>query len=152
MLASSAIPVVNSTSQAAYGQRILSKTLQTANDWDAGQAAQFYVTRYAKPAGAPGTSVPPRITGMTINPAANPTLWAAALSLDIGRRVTVKRRTSAGVTISGDYYVEQVNHAVNGDAATWKVTYQLSPVFVPQVWILGDATNGVLGSTTVCVY
>lgn len=145
-------PVINATSQTAYGQRIISKTLQTANDWDAGQAAQFYVQRYAKPAGAVGTGVPPRITGMTINPSSNPNLWQAALSLDIGWRVTVKRRTSAGVTISGDYYVEQVNHSVNGDAATWTVTYQLSPVFVSQPWILGDATKGVLGSTTVCVY
>lgn len=145
-------PVINTTSQTAYGQRILSKTLQTQNDWDAGQAAQFYVGRYAKPAGAPGTGVPPRITGMTINPAANPNLWQAALSLDIGWRVTVKRRTSAGVTISGDYYIEKIDHAVDGDAATWTVSYQLSPVFVPQVWILGDATNGVLGSTTVAVY
>ena len=145
-------PVINTTSQTAYGQRILSKTLQTANDWDAGQAANFVVQRYAKPAGAPGTGVPPRITGMTINPGANPNLWAAALSLDIGYRVTVKRRTSAGVTISGDYYIEQVNHSVNGDAATWTVAYQMSPVFVSQPWILGDATNGVLGTTTVCVY
>lgn len=145
-------PVINTTSQTAYGQRILSKTLQTQNDWDAGQAAQFYVGRYAKPAGAPGTGVPPRITGMTINPAANPNLWQAALSLDIGWRVTVKRRTSAGVTITGDYYIEKIDHAVDGDAATWTVSYQLSPVFVPQVWILGDATNGVLGSTTVAVY
>lgn len=145
-------PVVNATSQTAYGQRILSKTLQTANDWDAGQAAQFYIGRYAKPAGAAGTGVPPRITSMTINPAANPNLWAAALSLDIGRRVTVKRRTSAGVTISGDYYIEKVDHAVNGEAATWLVTYQLSPVFVSQAWVLGDATKGVLGSTTFCVY
>jgi hypothetical protein len=145
-------PVVNAASQTAYGQRVLSKTLQTAVDWDAGQAASFYVQRYAKPAGAPGTTVPPRISGMTINPAANPNLWAAALTLDIGMRVTVKRRTSAGVTISGDYYVEQINHAASGDASTWTVAYQLSPVFVSQPWILGDAVKGVLGTTTVCVY
>jgi hypothetical protein len=28
----------------------------------------------------------------------------------------------------------------------------MSPVFVPQTWKLNDAVNGVLGSTTVCVY
>jgi hypothetical protein len=143
-------PVVNATTQAAVGQRILSKTLQMANDWDVQQAAQFYVSRYAKPAGAPGTGVPPRIAGMTIDPSSNPDLWTAALTLDNGYRVTVKRRTAAGVTVSGDYYIEQVNHANNGKK--WTVHYELSPVFVPQAWVLGDATKGVLGTTSVCVY
>lgn len=143
-------PVVNATTQAAVGQRVLSKTLQMAVDWDVQQAANFYAQRYAKPSGAPGTGTPPRIAGMTINPSANPDLWTAALSLDVGWRVTVKRRTAAGVTISGDYYVEQVNHSNNG--SKWTVTYQLSPVFVSQPWVLGDAVKGVLGTTTVCVY
>jgi len=143
-------PVVNATTQAAVGQRVLPKTLQMAVDWDVQQAAQFYVQRYAKPAGAPGTGVPPRIAGMTIDPSSNPDLWTAALTLDIGYRVTVKRRTAAGVTISGDYYIEKVDH--NNTGKKWTVNFQLSPVFVPQAWVLGDATKGVLGSTTVCVY
>lgn len=144
-------PVINATSQAAYGQRILSKTLQMQNDWDVNQAGQYFVRRYAKPAGAAGTGTPPRISKMTLNPAANPALFAAVLSMDIGTRITVKRRTNA-VTISGDYYIEQVNHDASGDASSWKTDLQLSPVFVSQPWILGDAVKGVLGSTTVCVY
>lgn len=145
-------PVINATSQTAYGQRILSKTLQMAVDWDVQQAAQFYVQRYAKPAGTPGSGTAPRISKMTIDPSSNPNLWTAALDLDVGNRVTVKRRTSAGVTVSGDYYVEQINHNVNAEASTWTVDFQLSPVFVSQVWILGDAVKSVLGTTTVCVY
>lgn len=144
-------PVVNAASQTAYGQRILSKTLQMQNDWDVNQAGLFYVQRYAKPAGAAGTGVPPRIKKMTLDPAANPALFAAVLSMDIGTRVTVKRRTNA-LTISGDYYIEQISHDANGDASTWKVELELSPVFVSQAWVLGDAVKGVLGSTTVCVY
>lgn len=143
--------IVNTTSQTAYGQRILSKTLQMQNDWDVNQAGLFYVGRYAKPAGAPGTGAPPRISKMTLDPAANPALFAAVLAMDVGMRITVKRRTSA-VTISGDYYVEQINHDASGDASSWKTEVQLSPVFVSQAWVLGDATKGVLGSTTVCVY
>jgi hypothetical protein len=143
--------IVNATTQTAVGQRVLSKTLQMQNDWDVNQAGLFYVARYAKPAGAAGTGVPPRISKMTLDPAANPNLFAAVLSMDIGTRITVKRRTSA-VTISGDYYVEQINHDATGDASSWKTELQLSPVFVPQVWVLGDAVKGVLGSTTVCVY
>jgi hypothetical protein len=144
--------VINAPSQTAYGQRILSKTMKMANDWDVGQAAAFYAQRYAKPAGAPGTATPPRIAKFTLDPASNPNLFAAVLTLDVGMRVTVKRRTSAGVTISGDYYIEQINSTITGIDSTWTVDYQLSPVFVPQVWKLGDSTNGVLGSTTVCVY
>lgn len=143
---------INATSQTAYGQRILSKTMQMANDWDVGQAASFYTQRYAKPAGAPGTSVPPRISKLSINPGANKNLFTAALTLDVGSRVTVKRRTSPGITITGDYYIEQISPTVDTDQGTWVVDYQLSPVFNPTVWILGDATKGVLGSTTVCVY
>lgn len=145
-------PIVNSTSLAAYGQRILTQTMQTEYDWDAIQAGQFYVQRYAKPAGAPGTNVPPRISKLTLDPASNPALWAAVLSLDLGDRITVKRRTSAGVTVSGDYYVEKIDHTSNADASTWTADYELSPVWNPQAWVLGDATKGVLGSTTVCVY
>jgi hypothetical protein len=122
------------------------------NDWDVGQAGAFYTQRYAKPAGAPGTGVPPRISMFTLDPASNPKLFTAVLSLDIGDRVTVKRRTSAQVTISGDYYVEQINPQIDSEASTWTVGYQLSPVFVPQAWILGDATKSVLGSTTYPVY
>lgn len=143
---------VNATSQANYGQRILSQQMYMANDWDVQQAANFYTQRYAQPPGTRGSTVPMRISVLSIDPASNPALWQAALSLDIGERVTVKRRTSAGVTITGDYYIEQIAHNINGEASTWTVDYQLSPVFNPTVWILGDATNGVLGSTTVCVY
>jgi hypothetical protein len=143
---------VNATSQANYGQRILSKQPQMANDWDVAQAANFYTQRYAAPAGAPGTSTPPRVSKMTISPSSNPNLFGAALSLDIGSRVTVKRRTSPGMTITGDYYIEQIAHHITGDPGTWTVDYQMSPVFVPQTWKLADAVNGVLGSTTVCVY
>jgi hypothetical protein len=93
-----------------------------------------------------------RISKITINPAQNPNLWQAALSLDIGHRITVKRRTAAGTTMTGDYYIEQVSHNVNAAASTWTTDYQLSPVWNPQAWKLGDATLGVLGSTSICVY
>lgn len=149
---SNTLTSVNSTSRTNYGQRILSKTMYAQNDWDVQQAANFYTQRYAKPAGASGTGTGPRIARFSIDPGSNPNLVKAALSLDIGSRVTVKRRTSPGVTVSGDYYVEQVSHAVYAANSSWTVDYQLSPVFVPTAWILGDSTYGVLGSTTACVY
>jgi hypothetical protein len=127
-----------------YGPRILTKTAYLAVDWDVQQAANFYAARYA--------NAKMRISKMTIDPASNPALWRAALSLDVGDRITINRRTSAGVTISGDFYIEQLQGDIRGDPGSWTVTYQLSQVFNPTVGKLNDATYGVLGSTTVCVY
>jgi hypothetical protein len=146
------VTVNNATSATNYGQRILSKTMYVPDDWEALQAANFYTARYAAPAGAPGSSTPYRINKMTINPAANPTLWQAALSLGVDDRITVTKKTAAGTIITGDYYIEQVQHNVDVASSKWTVNYQLSPVWNKQAWLLGDSTNGVLGSTTTVVY
>jgi hypothetical protein len=136
-------PRVNATSQAKYGQRILTQTLQTNTDFDLGQAATFYLHRYADPK--------VRISVLTLNPAANPALWPVVLGLEISQRVTVKRRTAA-LTTSNDYYVEQIHHKADAETGEWTVELQLSPVFVPSVWVLGDHTYGKLGTGTACVY
>lgn len=135
--------VVNSTTLAMYGQRILSQTLQCNTDFDLAQAAQFYLKRY----GTPKT----RISTLTLHPSANPALWPVVLSLDISQRVTVKRRSSA-LTTSADYYIEKISHKIDAASGEWTVDLQLSPVFVPTAWKLGDATYGVLGTSTVPVY
>jgi hypothetical protein len=104
-----------------------------------------------------------RVASITIDPASNPDLWPAALSLEVGMRVTVVRRpkaanAGAGIVMSGPYYVEQVIHNdIDFTAGTWTVTLYLSPIgsatagsgVTFQPWILGDATYGVLGSTTL---
>lgn len=132
-------PVVNSTSLANYGQRIIQQDVKVTNDFDVAQAANFYLSRYATPK--------MRVRKLTINPGANPDLFATALALDISQRVTVTRRTSSGTVISGDFYVEQVNHNIDAAAHTWTVDLQLSPVFVPRALTLGDSAYGVLGSS-----
>jgi hypothetical protein len=136
-------PIVNAATQAKYGQRILTQTVQCNTDEDLTQAGIFYTSRYATPL--------PRIAKLTLNPAANPVLWPVVLSLEISQRVTVKRR-NAGLTVSRDYYIEKVSHKVNSDDGTWIVDLQLSPVFVTSAWVLADATYGVLGTTTTPVY
>jgi hypothetical protein len=137
------LPIVNATTQNTYGQRVLSQEMQCTTDFELTQAATFYLARYA----SPGT----RVSKLELDPAANPALWPVVLSLEISQRVTVKRR-NAGVTISRDYYIEKITHAVDGDAGKWRVTLQLSPVFVSSAWVLGNATFGVLGTTTTPVY
>jgi hypothetical protein len=128
----------------AYGQRVLSQQVQVNTDFDLTQASIFYLSRY----GAPVV----RVDTLTLDPSSNPALWPVVLSLEISQRVTVKRRTSAGLTTTADYYIEQIGHHIDGAAGTWTVSLQCSPVFNSTGWILGDATYGVLGTTTVPVF
>lgn len=136
-------PVVNLTTQNSYGQRILTQEVQCNTDFDLSQAGIFYTQRYSTPV--------TRIEKLTLNPAANPSLWPVVLSLELSQRVTVRRR-NAGVTVARDYYLEKISHRVNAETSTWLVDLQMSPVFVTSAWVLGDSTYGVLGTTTTPVY
>lgn len=136
-------PMVNPTTQAKYGQRVVTQTVQCNTDEDLTQAGLFYINQYAVPQ--------KRVSKLTLNPAGNPTLWIVVLGLELSQRWTVRRR-NAGLTQSHDYYIEKISHRVDGENSTWLVDLQLSPVFVPSAWVLGDATYGLLGQTTTPVY
>ena len=136
-------PIINAATAAKYGQRTLTQTVQCLLDFDLTQAGIFYTNRYANPV--------KRIAVMTLNPAANPTLWPVVLGLELSQRWTVTRR-NAGVTASRDYYIERISHRGDSDNFTWLVDVQMSPVFNTSAWVLGDATYGVLGTTTTPVY
>jgi hypothetical protein len=125
-----------------YGQRILSQQVQVNTDFDLTQASTFYLKRY----GAPVL----RVETLTLNPAAQPALWGVVLGLEISQRITVKRRTTAGLVTIGDYYIEQINHTI--DDTSWTVDLQCSPVFNANAWVLGNPAYGILGSTTIPVY
>jgi hypothetical protein len=140
---SSFAPMVNATSKALYGQRILTETIQCLTDFDLTQAGTFYLARYSGPK--------VRITTLTLDLASQPALWPVALALEISQRVTVHRRTG-GLSTSSDYYIEKISHKIQTENGSWTVDLQLSPVFVPSAWVCGDSTYGVLGTTTVPVY
>jgi hypothetical protein len=140
---STVTPQINAQAAADYGQRVVSTTVQVNTDFEVQQAALFYLARYTQPK--------TRIESLELDPAANPSLWPLVLGLEISQRVTIKRRTAA-LTTSADYYVEQISHKIDAQTGAWKVGLQASPVFVPTAWVLGDATYGVLGTTTAPVY
>jgi hypothetical protein len=149
----SSYPVkTNTTSLARYGQRIIQATLQVNSDFELDQAAVFYLSRYAAPGGAVGTSAGMRVRKMTLNPAADPALWTFVMGLELSQRVTVSFTTSTGLAMSAPYYVEKFDEAGDPREGTYLVDIQLSPVFVSQAWVLGDSTYGVLGTTTIPVY
>lgn len=101
-----------------------------------------------------------RVAGVTFHPAALAALWPMILGVEVGTRVTVKRRAKAanggaGITMSADYFVETIrHHGIDMDAGQWWVDMELSPVGTApgptqQPWILENTTYSVLGLTTI---
>lgn len=125
-------------SQLAYGKRSLTRTINVASDLETQDAANWLFAGHQQPN--------QRIAQITINPAANPSIWSSALGIRIGDRATVKRRTSSGYVMNADYFIERIEHSRN-DAGQWQITYQMSPANPPaQAGILENTTFGRLGS------
>ena len=66
------------------------------------------------------------------------------------QRFTWKRTTAAA--INTDAYIEQAAHTIDPKTPSWVTTVTCSPAADDTAWILGDATYGVLGSTTKLAY
>ena len=134
---------VDATSQGKYGTSTFTKTLNVDNDLEPTDLANWTVFRYKDPQ--------TRLASITIMPSENDALWPVALSAVLGQRVTVKRRPRSGATLSLDYKIEKIEHAVNGEARTWSVTFTLSPCVVAakQPLILDNATYGLLDTAVL---
>jgi hypothetical protein len=135
-----------------FGRSAPAETSDYATDAQAQDKADWVFNTHR----APGQ----RVSVVVIDPSSNPTIWPTALSLEVGQRITVKRRAKAanagaGITMSGDYFVEAVtNYEIDMDKGEWKYGLLLSPIgLAPDVsvqpWILEDTTYGVLDSTTM---
>jgi len=131
--------VRDSISQQRYNNRTLPVTTMHAVDADALLLAQHLLRIYKQPHG--------RVVALSLDPAANPDIWATALGVKFGDRVTFRRRTSAGVTIEFDAFVDRVQHDIG--PGSWIVRLQISPVDPDPSFILGDATYGVLGQGVI---
>lgn len=138
--------VTDQTSRNSFFPRQATRTLNILSDSETIDAANWLLNAYK--------NAVPRIEELSFNPTGNPTaLFPVALGIEIGDRVTVKRRTIAG-TQSTDYFVERVQHdiSIEQGALSWRVQLQLSPASRWLAWILGDPVYGVLGSTTQLGY
>jgi hypothetical protein len=73
-----------------------------------------------------------RVAELEFDPWANPDLWPLVLSLEVGQRVTAKRRASsanagAGLIMSADYFIEKVGTpqlSFKRDEQVWTVTWR----------------------------
>jgi len=144
--------VTNPTSQQSYFPRSTSLAANLQSDDDAIQLGYWVLNKHRQPT--------QRIASITLDPAADPTpLWPVVLGLEVGQRVTVKRRPKAanggaGITMSSDFFVENINHnQINMAAGTWRTTLLLSPATVTStVFIFDDAVYGQFDGIGVFAY
>lgn len=111
----------DSASILTYFYRFLDKTTGVSSITQCVNEANWWLDNYAQPH--------MRLATITIVPSANPTLWPIALGLEVGDRVTVKRRPFGSPNVIAlDCYVEQIAHKVVADNLDWETTFSLSPV------------------------
>lgn len=135
-----AVPDITA-SRLKYGKRSYNRTINVASNNEAQDAANWIFYGHASPT--------QRVEQITVDVAANPALFAKVFGIRISDRATVNRRTTA-FTQTADYYIERIEHSRG--PGKWQVIFQMSPVLNRQPWILGDATYGVLGTTTILGY
>ncbi len=125
----------------------LEAALGTSADPDALARAQWYVTRYKTPTA--------RVRSLTLDPQGDDRLWPQVLARDLGDKITTRRRPGGlGDPLEVDAHIERIEHRFNlGDGgAEWTVRWELSPANDNTYWVLGNATLGVLGTTTRLAY
>lgn len=135
--------VQNAASKTKYGPRTLEKTgLLIGTDSEALDAANYLLERFREPF--------LRIESLEISPERDPAnLWPQVLGRDIHLdRITVKRRPPDTGTITQDEHIIGVEHRATASPREWRTTWRLMGADQFTYWLLGDATYGVLGTTT----
>ena len=131
------------TAAVTYGPRSLGSSggvLADANQLT--DRATGYLSRYKTPAVRPETL-------LAVDSPSQTTRADEMFASEIGRRVTATRRPPGGGSpMVMACVVEGVSHSPVEQMAQMRTTLNLVPVLDPTPWILADATNGVLGSTT----
>lgn len=110
----------DTTSQTNYGIRSFSRNNQSSDSEEVRESAYFYLSRYKDPH--------MRVQSLRINVAANPAVWASALSFEIGQYVQINRRDPFGVrpTIAMYGFIEQITHT-GDDKGAWATDLEISP-------------------------
>ena len=140
----------DATSQKRYFPRGFPRTVNVG-DLEATDAANWILATHKNPV--------QRVDQITLDPGANPNLWPVVLSLEIGTRVTVKKRSKganvgAGLTQSADFFVESIEHSnIDLEAGTWTTTLLLSPAAAAlQPGLFDDTVYGKFDSTLIFAY
>jgi hypothetical protein len=133
--------VLNAASRAAYGVYQQNLTLLKTSDGSVLDAAQWLVSRYADPL--------PELREVPIEAYTLPN-YAAILSADISDSFSVtgmpaqSYASTMRVTVEG--YTETIKYNSH------RIQFHVSRSDTDSVWVLGDSTYSVLGSTTRLAY
>jgi hypothetical protein len=93
-----------------------------------------------------------RYDEMTLTPGDDAAMWQQILTLGIGDRITVLASPpGGGAPDDRDMFIEAVAVDI-GPGVNAQVVYRLSPGNQVKGWVLGDAINSILGTTTNIVY
>lgn len=104
----------------SYGQRQLTRTVNSTSPQECQDAASYLVSRYRQPAR--------RVASLVLHPSAMPsTLWPVCLSLELGTRIRVMRRPLGLAASQIDCFVENIDWRID-DQGEAVVTLQCSPV------------------------
>lgn len=123
-----------------YRQRPLSRDTRLQNSEDAFHLAWWLLGKY-------GTAKL-RVKQITVDPTAYPTAWPVVLGVEVGDRITVKRRPLGAPEITLECVVLQIKHDVSSEPTRWQTTLTLA-VAPPNVLILNHATKGIVGTNTM---
>jgi hypothetical protein len=144
----------DSTSITKYGMAsVLTESgLLTTSDADSLARAQWNVVHFAYPL--------PRMQSLVVDVLADvPNRFTQIALRELRDQVQVQRHaysTPSGFPVAATFNqtnsIEGLEHEIDADKLTWMVTLRLSPAETRQFWILGDATNGVLGTSTALAY
>lgn len=116
---------------------------QVATDVDALNYGNYRTARYAEPE--------TRFSTLHVQPARDHS-WPTILALDIGDKVTVRRRPSGGAAIDVPSFVEHITHDMK-PGGPWTVDIDVSPAARAIAWWqLGDAAYGQLDTTAKVAY
>jgi hypothetical protein len=140
----------NTASQARYMRRSQSISTLHATDGAALNLCLFLVSRYAEPS--------LRFDAIEVAPLDNETIWQTILPLEIGDRVTVKRRppqhpAGPGGVLSQQCVIEGIAWTFTADGLhDASVLYLLTPADLNSYWIAGDSANSLAGVSTRPAY
>nr|WP_237694810.1 hypothetical protein [Streptomyces sp. SID5468] len=110
--------VQDTTSQAAYFPRTLTRSIDPTSPLECLDAANYLLSRYKTPL--------TRVSTLVLDPSANPALWPVCLSLELGMRIRINRRPPGAAPITLDVFIERIQVDMRDDGeATWRL--QCSP-------------------------
>lgn len=119
----------DAASQARHFRRTLTVDTLITTDNEAADAAAWLLNKYRDPQ--------IRAEELVVNPLADPDLWPVILSLELGDRVTVRKRPlGGGATIERDVTLEGIDWRYDLQSFEWRA--RLAPADVADVWAVWD--------------